>query len=528
MTRRKAWWLAGIFLFAIVAVMTVLFVIARNMIRSFQPMVHDEAVQYLRERFHCDVQLASLNVHLPKLSKLGLLLKHERGAVVRVDGAGLSMKLIGHADLPPLFAMRKFRFDVDLGTLTDKRKTVDQVVIDGLEINLPPKQERTSSPGNTPAPALSGGSTPNVLIKDVKISGATLTLLPKDPRKKPLLFDVSNLRLTSVGVGTPMKYDAMLSIPKPPGQVHSQGDFGPWEADDPNSTPLGGSYTFNNADLGIFNGIAGILNSKGRFDGTLGAVHATGECTVPDFRLKMAGNRVPLWAHFDALVDGTNGNTILQPVKAKLGSTVFTTSGAVVRHGEQSAHTIDLKVNMPNGYIRDLLRLTTRQPPFMEGRLNLQSTIAIPPLTAKVKDKLLLDGTFQVSDARFLKSSIQSQLDQLSRRGSGQPQNQEIDQVVSDMGGAFHLQNEMMTFSRLSFGVPGATVNLGGDYNMDRDTLNFHGTLKLVAKLSQTVTGWKHWALKPVDPFFEKNGAGTFLRIRVDGPTSHPHFGLDR
>jgi hypothetical protein len=63
---------------------------------------------------------------------------------------------------------------------------------------------------------------------------------------------------------------------------------------------------------------------------------------------------------------------------------------------------------------------------------------------------------------------------------------------------------------------------------MDHDTVNFHGTLKLVARVSQTVTGWKHWALMPVDPLFAKNGAGTFLKIKIDGPPKQPKFGLDR
>jgi hypothetical protein len=31
-----------------------------------------------------------------------------------------------------------------------------------------------------------------------------------------------------------------------------------------------------------------------------------------------------------------------------------------------------------------------------------------------------------------------------------------------------------------------------------------------------------------VDPFFSKNGAGTFLRIKVDGTADDPNFGLDR
>jgi hypothetical protein len=52
--------------------------------------------------------------------------------------------------------------------------------------------------------------------------------------------------------------------------------------------------------------------------------------------------------------------------------------------------------------------------------------------------------------------------------------------------------------------------------------------VRLEAKVSQTQTGWKRWALKPVDPFFAKNGAGTFLRIKVEGNSAEPKFGLDR
>jgi hypothetical protein len=39
--------------------------------------------------------------------------------------------------------------------------------------------------------------------------------------------------------------------------------------------------------------------------------------------------------------------------------------------------------------------------------------------------------------------------------------------------------------------------------------------------------GWKRWLAKPIDHFFEKNGAGTFLKIQVVGKTSKPEFGLD-
>ena len=95
-----------------------------------------------------------------------------------------------------------------------------------------------------------------------------------------------------------MKYDADFTNPKPPGHIHSVGSFGPWSADEPGDTPLAGDYSFENADLGVFNGIAGILQSKGSFQGTLDTVNAHGEASVPDFRLKSAGNPVPLTTKF--------------------------------------------------------------------------------------------------------------------------------------------------------------------------------------------------------------------------------------
>ena len=51
--------------------------------------------------------------------------------------------------------------------------------------------------------------------------------------------------------------------------------------------------------------------------------------------------------------------------------------------------------------------------------------------------KLVLDGAFDLHGAKFLKSTIQNQIDQLSRRGQGQPKNDEIDAVISRMQGSF-------------------------------------------------------------------------------------------
>ena len=274
-------------------------------------------------------------------------------------------------------------------------------------------------------------SKPSVIIDHVEVKQAALVLLPRDKAKRPLRFSIHDLKLQSAGPGVAMKYDAKLTNPSPPGEIHSLGSFGPWKSAEPGDTPLHGDYTFDHADLGAYKGIAGILHSTGRFEGTLDTITARGQADVPDFRLRRAENPVPLHTQFEVHVDGTNGNTELKPVTATLGSTRFTTSGAVFKNEGDQHRSIKLDVNMPDGQMRDVLRLAMKGAPFMEGKLNMKTKLEIPPLNGKVKDKLRLDGRFEVTGGHFLKSTIQDQIDGLSRRGQGQPKNQEIDEVIS-------------------------------------------------------------------------------------------------
>jgi hypothetical protein len=81
-------------------------------------------------------------------------------------------------------------------------------------------------------------------------------------------------------------------------------------------------------------------------------------------------------------------------------------------------------------------------------------------------------------------------------------------------------------FSKLSFSVPGAQLNLQGSYDIGESKLDFNGHLRLQAKLSQTVTGKKSFFLKAVDPFFNKEGAGTVLPITITGTRQAPVLGV--
>jgi hypothetical protein len=249
---------------------------------------------------------------------------------------------------------------------------------------------------------------------------------------------------------------------------------------------------------------------------------------VPDFRLKTSGNPVPLETRYDVIVDGTNGNTLLQPVHARLRNTEFVTSGGVIKHELGGRRVIELDVAMKNGNIQDLLLLAVKGKPFMSGLIRMHAKISLPPLGGSVKEKLFLAGTFDIEKGEFLRDPVQDKIDELSRRGQGRPGDSKVDNVFSRMTGTFRLRDQVMTFTRLGFEVPGAQVGIHGDYKMAEDVLDFHGDLKLQAKVSQTLDGWKHWVAKPLDHFFAKNGAGTFLRIQVVGSAKNPQFGRDR
>jgi hypothetical protein len=243
----------------------------------------------------------------------------------------------------------------------------------------------------------------------------------------------------------------------------------------------------------------------------------------------MSGNRVPLKTKFHAIVDATNGNTFLQPVEAQLKGTTFECRGGVARNRDEIGKTVELDVTLKRGMIEDLLLLAMKGPrPVLRGGIKLKMKLKLPPGQAEISDRLQFSGRFELIGAHFTSPTVQEQIDTLSRRGKGRPQDEAIDEVPSDLAGEFTMEQGKIRFSRLRFIVPGAAVELAGQYLFESEELDFRGNLRLQARVSETMTGWKRWVLKPVDPFFAKEGAGTLLKIAVTGTRSNPKFGLDK
>ncbi len=556
--------------------------------RRFEPLLHAGLVEGLQERFHTRVELDRFHV------ALGNGLNGEWG--IWANGGGLRIwpphRTGGDQPLEtavqsvPLITLDDFRFHIPLRYRPDQAINITRVRLTGLRIVVPPRSQRdkfkstesaatrqapssASSGGdrgnpqkpatNVPAPGSANGSEPQqskssamlrrVMVERIDCANAQLILETDKPDKLPLEFAIANMQLTHVVPGEPMAFKAELTNPKPRGVIHSTGRVGPWQTIDPGETPVSGTYTFDHADLSTFKGIAGILASSGSYTGTLRDIQADGKADVPDFRLSHFGNPVALHTEFHAKIDGTNGNTWLDPVDATLGHSHFTTRGQVVRvkrpgaQGDFQAasnanlppladtgHDIQLTVDVDRGRIEDFLHLASRSPnPILTGSLSVKASLHIPPGKVPVYQRITVDGKFKLDDAKFTSDKIQGRIEELSLRGQGHPgdiKKTDPDQVSSQMDGEFHMAGGVINLPEIHYDVPGAAIQLNGYYALE-GLMHFEGTARMQATVSQMVGGWKGVLLKPADHFFKKEGAGTLVPIQIRGPHDSPEFSVD-
>ncbi len=89
------------------------------------------------------------------------------------------------------------------------------------------------------------------------------------------------------------------------------------------------------------------------------------------------------------------------------------------------------------------------------------------------------------------------------------------------------LKAGVIRFSRLSFRIPGALLELDGSFELESERLDFRGKLHMDAKISQTTTGVKSLLLKAIDPFFRDKKGGSVIPIRISGTRGQPKYGLN-
>ncbi len=489
----------GVLLLAVVAVAVFEVLLSRA-----EPILRARLMQSLSARFHSRVEMGAFSVSLL------------RG--FEVSGKDLAMFPDNIDSKTPTFSIRRFAFRTGYRSLFRSPMHISQVEVEGLRINLPPRSQRkeVASVDHAPSRNIS------IFVGELNCTDTVLTLGSKQ-------FVIQSLDLRSIGAGKPLDFTAQLTNPKPVGQIESRGYFGPWNAAQPGATVVGGTYSFHDADLGTLKGIGGMLSSTGEYQGTLDKIVVDGTTDTPDFQVKVSGHKVALHTEFHAIVDGLDGNTYLQPVKAHFGHSFLTAKGYVVRKH------LYLDVAIDQARIEDLLRLGVRtDPPVLEGPVKLHTRLDLPPGPEDVAHRLRLQGSFAIANGRFSSEKIQRRVDEMSLRSQGQVEladeharDGNFPVVRSQMSGDFNLADGELNLANLHYVIPGATIELGGVYSLDGARFNLAGTADMQATVSRMVGGWRGLLLMPVDKYFQKNGAGTEVPFKIDGTKSDPHFGLD-
>lgn len=492
------------------------------------PILRARVIQTLSARFKSKIELADFNVSL--VNGLG------------VEGAGLkifSENGAGAELAQPMITVQEFRFQTGLKGLFRTPMHVDTVYVRGMVVDIPHGQHNDSGTSLTESETKTTAENAtskwpkdfSIVVDQMVVADAKVVIKTHNGGKPPTVLQITKLTMKNVGPGQPMPFQATLVNPKPVGNIESQGLFGPFDEAEPRDTPVSGDYTFTHADLSTFRGVKGILSSTGKYRGSLGKIGVDGTTDTPDFCLATSGHPVDLKTDFHAIVDGTDGDTYLEPVVARFLHSSLTASGKVIRTVDPHGHDLELNIVIEHARIEDLLQLAVKtEPPVLNGPVAMHTRLSLPPGSGTVVDRLGLNGTFQILDGTFASEKIQSRINDLSLRAQGKPElvkDAGDITVPSDLDGEFHLDAGVMTFPQFEFSAPGVRSDVHGQYSLDGNVFDFHGTLKLKAKLSQMTTGWKSILLKPVDPFFSKNGAGTEIPFRVSGTRSEPHFGLD-
>ena len=446
---------------------------------------------------------------------------------VHITGSGLVIRHRGRHDVPPLVSVESFTMEGGLIGLLSRPRRFRSVSLAGLRINVPPGGFKGASRGNASPPS-DDGSVAAIVVDVLEAHDAALTLIPRREGKEPKVFAVHRLTMKPLGRAEAMTFDASITNPIPKGLVKTRGTFGPWNREDPGATPLTGQYTFDGADLTPIKGIAGTLSSKGKFNGQLDRIGVSGETETPDFTLDVAGTRVPLRTTFEAVVDGTDGDTYLNAVSASFLKTSLTARGAVVGADGVKGRTVKVHVKIDDGRIEDVLRRTvTGNAPVMTGALALHADLDLPAGPQDVMDRLRLQGQFNIAGVHFNSKDVETRIADLSERARGLDPDDHSQNVASALRGEFELARNTLTLRDGAFGIPGAQVQVAGTYGLRNELLLFDGTVRMRATVSQAAGGVKGVLLKVVDPIFRKDGAGAVVPIKIRGSRTEPTFGLD-
>ncbi|HEY1939409.1 MAG TPA: hypothetical protein VGJ33_15880 [Candidatus Angelobacter sp.] len=422
----------------------------------------------------------------------------------------------------PLITIKRLTIQSTYPGLFSTPKRIRKLIADGLRMNIPPGGTTLSSSG--------GSNKDEVVIGELLANNAVLAI--DSANGQALTFPIHHIRFLNISAHGTIPFQVSLQLPMPRGEVEASGWIGPWKDAKGvvRSTPISGGYTLKHADLGIFSALRGNVSSKGEFSGTLERLNVSGSTESPNFEVTDSGHSFHLSTQFRGVVDLKTGDVILPSLNANLGKTHLVSALTV----SGKPKTVELNVTQGKGQIQDLVLLVSSGQSAIAGPVSFHTKVVLPPEQRIFKERVRLIGEFNIDPASFPSPNTQKGVDQLSERARGEKdKNKDFDadddpsgfeRVISNLKGEVSLKDGTATFPDISFSVPGAQALGHGNYSLVTKRVNFHGTMRMQATVSQATTGAKSVFLKVLDPFFKKKSAGSQVNVAMTGTSSHPQF----
>jgi|SRR5579871_224330 len=434
-----------------------------------------------------------------------------------------------HKDKPPIITIRQLIIRGSYFGLLRSPVRINEAQAIGLRVTVPPR--RPGEPAAEPIPLNSRSSGKSVVIDRILANEALIEMRPAEPRDKPFTVSIHQLTLENIADNKRFSFRTALAISKPPGEITASGFFGPWDEKDPGRTVVRGSYTYSNANLGVFEKLAGTLTSEGQFEGALAHLAVSGKAGVPNLHIDDASHTIPLSTEFQAIVNATNGDTFLQPVEAHEWKTNATITGKVAGKEGETGKTVDFQININRGRAEDLFRMFVRaKSPPISGTVSLRASARVPPLPQPFLRKLEMQGDFGIAGSEFRNRETQSSIARLSQSAthqSGRDPQEDPETVLSDLTGHVAVSGGVATFTKISFGVPGAWAELHGTFGLISKKVDFHGKLTTTGSPAAATSGFKSFFLKMMTPFLRKKPAVTVVPFKITGHYEHLSVGLD-
>ena len=423
---------------------------------------------------------------------------------------GLTLRRNSAPDLPPVGTANRLVIQGRWQDLLLLRRRVHRVEVDGFHVVIPAigtlANHEDFPPGST-----MDFTGPTTAVDQFEIRDATLDLMRTSGSRYS--FPIHRILIGNLEQGHAVSYTIDMQSPEPSGHIEASGSFGPVLGGRLGATPVSGSFRFAPLILSQIHGLNGQMTVSGSFGGVLLAMRTQITTATPDFAV---GTGTPTGVAATALVtvNALNGDVHFNTFDAITGATTVHAVGDVA--GTPKITNFDITVD--KGRAQDLLTpfLHTGAPISGDIRLHSHAYLGASEPGVRFLDRLRMDGAFLIPSERFTNRRSEQKLSQFSSRAQGERSTPgTAADVFSSLGGGISIQHGIASTRRLSFQVPGASVNLHGIFSLRNGDARLLGDLHMLSDISHMTTGFKSKLLKPFAPFFRQQGLGAVVPIAI-------------